>query len=105
MVLQALEGVSDREAVERLRCDVRWKAAAGLALDDKGFHYSVLSWWRSRLRRSGDPERIFDAVCGVVRGSGVLAGRDRRVLDLTLLDDAVTTQDTVVMITDHRSDP
>ena len=30
MVLQALEGCSDREAVERLRCDVRWKAAAGL---------------------------------------------------------------------------
>ena len=33
MVLQALEGCSDREAVERLRCDVRWKAAAGLGID------------------------------------------------------------------------
>ena len=37
MVLQALEGCSDREAVERLRCDVRWKAAAGLGIDDEGF--------------------------------------------------------------------
>ena len=99
MVLQALEGLSDREAVQRLRCDVRWKAAAGLSLDDKGFHYSVLSWWRSRLRGSDDPERIFNAVRDVIHGSGVLAGRKRRALDSTLLDDAVTTQDTVVMIT------
>ena len=29
MVLQALEGCSDREAIERLRCDVRWKARGG----------------------------------------------------------------------------
>ena len=34
MVLQAF--CSDREAVERLRCDVRWKAAAG-RIDDEGF--------------------------------------------------------------------
>ena len=36
MVLQALECVSDREAVQRLRCDIRWKAAAGLSLADGG---------------------------------------------------------------------
>ena len=29
LVLQALEGCCDREAAERLRCDLRWKAAAG----------------------------------------------------------------------------
>ena len=33
LVLQALEGLSDREAIGRLRCDIRWKAAAGLALN------------------------------------------------------------------------
>ena len=43
MVLQALEGCSDREAIERLRCDVRWKAAAGL-----GIGYPPESW-RHRL--------------------------------------------------------
>ena len=31
LVLQALEGLSDREAIGRLRCDIRWKAAAGLS--------------------------------------------------------------------------
>ncbi len=34
MVLQSLEGLSDRDAAETLRCDIRWKVAAGLPLDD-----------------------------------------------------------------------
>ena len=98
MVLQALEGCSDREAVERLRCDVRWKAAAGLAIDDEGFHYSVLSLWRQRLRASGRPERIFDAVRDLAAAGGALAKSTRRALDSTVLFDAVTTQDTVMMV-------
>ena len=78
MVLQALEGLSDREAIGRLRCDIRWKAAAGLGLTDPGFHPTVLTLWRARLRRSEAPERIFDAVRKVVDQSGVL---DSTVLD------------------------
>ncbi len=92
-MLQALEGLSDREAIGRLRCDIRWKAAAGLALTDEGFHPTVLTLWRARLRNSSAPERA------VVAETGVLSGRCRRVLDSTVLDDAVVTQDTVTMIT------
>jgi len=91
-------GLSDREAIGRLRCDIRWKAAAGLGLCDAGFHPTVLTLWRARLRRSKAPERIFDAVRAVVDQSGVLSGRVRRVLDSTVLDDAVVTADTVTMI-------
>ena len=98
LVLQALEGVSDREAVERLRCDVRWKAAAGLGLTDEAFDHTVLVLWRARLRNSARPERVFDAVRALVAECGVLATRTRRALDSTLLDDAVATQDTVTMI-------
>ena len=99
LVLQALEGLSDREAIGRLRCDIRWKAAAGLSLTDEGFHPTVLTLWRARLRNSSAPERVFDAVRAVVSETGVLSGRCRRVLDSTVLDDAVVTQDTVTMIT------
>jgi IS5 family transposase len=98
MVLQALEGRSDREAVEALRTDLRWKVAAGLALDDEGFHPTVLTLWRNKLRASDAPERIFDAVRAVVAETGVLAGKTRRALDSTLLDDAVATQDTVTQL-------
>ena len=98
MVLQSLEGVSDREAAQALRTDIRWKVAAGLALDDEGFHPTVLTLWRNKLRASDRPQRIFDAVRDVVTETGVLAGRTRRALDSTLLDDAVATQDTVTQL-------
>ena len=98
MVLQALEGRSDREAAEALRTDLRWKVAAGLALDDEGFHPTVLTLWRNKLRASDAPERVFDAVREVVAETGVLTGKTRRALDSTLLDDAVATQDTVTQL-------
>lgn len=98
MVLQALEGLSDRDAARALRDRISWKVAAGLALDDAGFDYSVLTYWRARLRRSEAPERIFDAVRAVVAETGVLKGKSRRALDSTLLDDAVATQDTVTQL-------
>jgi IS5 family transposase len=98
MVLQSLEGLSDRDAAKALRDRISWKVATGLALDDAGFDYSVLTYWRARLRRSDAPERIFDAVRAVISETGVLKGKTRRALDSTLLDDAVATQDTVTQL-------
>jgi Transposase DDE domain/Transposase domain (DUF772) len=98
MVLQALEGLSDREAASALRRDIAWKVACGLRLDDEGFHPTVLVYWRNRLRASDRPRRIFEAVRQVVEQTGVLAGRRRRVLDATILADAVATQDTVTQL-------
>jgi IS5 family transposase len=98
MVLQSLEGLSDREARERLRCDIRWKVATGLPLDHEGFHATTLTYWRRRLRDSQRPERIFDAVREVIAQSGVLSRSTRRALDSTVLDDAVATQDTVTQL-------
>ncbi|HUY43340.1 MAG TPA: IS1182 family transposase [Acidimicrobiales bacterium] len=98
MVLQALEGLSDRDAARALTDRISWKVACGLALDEEGFDYSVLTYWRSRLRNSHRPERIFEAVRSVIGATGVLRGKTRRALDSTLLDDAVATQDTVTQL-------
>jgi hypothetical protein len=98
MVLQALEGLSDREAISALRRDIAWKVACGLRLDDEGFHPTVLVYWRNHLRASPRPRRIFRAVRQVVEQTGVLKGRGRRVLDSTVLEDAVATQDTVTQL-------
>src|SRR5450755_2995831 len=59
MVLQALEGLSDRDAGRQLRTNIGWKVACGLALDNPGFHPTVLTLWRNRLRASDRPQRIF----------------------------------------------
>jgi IS5 family transposase len=98
VVLQALHGLPDAEAALALRCDLRWKAACGLGLLDPGFDASLLTYFRRRLARSGDPGRLFTRVGEVVAATGVLAGKRRRALDSTVLDDAVATQDTVTQL-------
>ncbi len=97
MVLQRLEGLSDRDAVDRFAFDLRWKyAAGGLEFDFPGFVHTVLVDMRARLRASERPNRIFEVVLDVAKQAG-LVGR-KRVLDSTALYDAVATQDTVTLI-------
>jgi hypothetical protein len=98
LVLQALEGRSDRDAIDQLRTNIAWKVAAGRPLTDEGFHPTVLTLWRNKLRVSAAPERLFDAVRVVIAETGVLRGKSRRALDSTVLDDAVATQDTVTQL-------
>ncbi len=98
LVLQALHGLSDRQAAESVMFDLRWKAAWGLAVDGVAFHPTVLTYWRRRLAASTDPNRIFDAVKDVIAKTGALTGKTRRALDSTVLDDAVATQDTVTQL-------
>ena len=82
MVLQRIEGLSDREAVERFAFDARWKyAAGGLDFDYPGFVHTVLVDMRARLARSDRPDRIFEVGAGGGQGGGV--GGARRVLDST----------------------
>src|SRR6266571_6219779 len=97
MVLQRIEGCSDREAVDRFAFDARWKyAAGGLDFDYPGFVHTVLVDMRARLAASRRPDRIFEVTVGAAREAG-LVGR-RRVLDSTPLYDAVATMDTVTLI-------
>ena len=98
LTLQTLHDLSDAETAEAARCDLRWKVATGMALDDKGLHPSTLTYWRQRLARSARPHRINEAVRRVVEATGVVAGRRRRVVDSTILADAVATQDTVTQL-------
>jgi len=97
MVLQRLEGLSDREAVDRFCFDTRWKyAAGGLDFDYPGFVHTVLVDMRARLARSDRPHRIFEVVLDVAQQAGLVGSR--RVLDSTPLYDAVATMDTITLL-------
>src|SRR5665647_2517308 len=98
MVLQALHGLSDRQTAEAVIFDLRWEAACGFAVTETGFHPSVLTYWRRRIAASDRPHRVFEAVTEIISATGVLAGRKRRALDSTILDDAVARQDTVTQL-------
>ena len=80
MVLQRLEGLSDREAVDRFTFDARWRYAAGVggygAGGRGGFAHTVLVDMRERLRRSDRPDRVFEVALDAARSAG-LVGRRR----------------------------
>ena len=97
MVLQAFEGLSDREACDRLEADLRWQAAAGVDVGYRAFHPTVLVGMRNKLRASARPRRLFEDTKVVARATGAMKGRVR-VLDATAIYDAVATQDTVTQL-------
>src|SRR5690349_9399472 len=99
LVLQALHDLSDGQAADALKFDIRWKVACGRSLTQMSFDPSTLVYWRKRIAKSSRPGRVFDAVAEVIAATGILAGRRRRVIDSTVFDDAVATQDTVTQLT------
>jgi hypothetical protein len=100
MVLQRLEGLSDREAVERFAFDTRWRYATGVGgYDGDGwdrFAHTVLVDMRARLAASEYPKRIFEVTIDAASQAGLVGVK--RVLDSTPLYDAVATMDTVTLI-------
>src|SRR5690349_9797837 len=98
LVLKELYDLSDAQAADALKFDIRWKVACGRSLTQMSFDPSVLVYWRRRIAASGRPDRVFDAVAEVIAQTGILAGRRKRCVDSTVFDDAVATQDTVTQL-------
>ena len=97
MILQAFEGLSDREATDRLEVDLRWQAACGVDTGAVAFHPTALVGQRNRLRASPRPRRLFEDTKVVAKDTGAMKGR-ARVLDSTPIFDAVATEDTVTQL-------
>ncbi len=79
LVLQFVEGLTDRQAAEAVRARIDFKYALGLELGDPGFDFSVLSEFRDRLVEADAGRRVLDGVLEAARARGLLktAGRAR----------------------------
>ena len=61
MLLQAFEGLSDREACDRLECGPALAGGSGGAMSGAAaFHPTALVGMRNRLRASARPRRLFE---------------------------------------------
>jgi hypothetical protein len=98
LVLQALHDLSDGQAADALKFDIRWKVACGRSLTQMSFDPSTLVYWRRRIAGSDRPHRVFDAVAEVISQTGILRGRRKRAVGSTVFDDAVATQDTCTQL-------
>ena len=98
LILQYFDDVSDREAANRVRFDMRWKLALGLPLEDKGFHYSSLSRFRSRLAEHGRERYAFDKLVRLAVEARLLVKDAEQVLDSTPIYGAAALQDTYTLL-------
>jgi transposase len=82
-VLQFIEGLSDRQAAQAVRRCIDWKYALSLELTDPGFHFSVLSEFRSRLIAGQAEERLLTTTLELFKARGWLKARGRQRSDST----------------------
>ena len=78
-VLQFTEDLTDRQAADAVRGRLDWKYCLGLALDDPGFDFSVLSEFRSRLVAGAMETALLDALLTRLGALGLVgAGMPQR---------------------------
>jgi transposase len=89
LVLQFVEGLTDRQAADAVRARLDWKYALGLDLCDPGFDASVLTEFRARLLADGQAERLLTLMLDRLRERGLLRGGGRQRTDATHVHMAV----------------
>ena len=82
-ILQRRENLSDREAEERVRYDLRWKYALGLEVNDEGFDHSLLGKFRDRLLAHGRERASFEKVLEKLVEEQVLEPDEVQITDTT----------------------
>jgi len=61
LVLKELHDLSDAQAADALKFDIRWKVACGRSLTQVSFDPSTLVYWRRRIAASDRPDRASGA--------------------------------------------
>jgi transposase len=89
LVLQFVEGLTDRQAADAVRGRLDWKYALGLDLPDPGFDASVLTEFRARLLADGQTERLLGLMVSRLRERGLLGKGGRQRTDATHVHMAV----------------
>ena len=82
-LLQFMERLPDRQAVEHLQYHVGWKYALNQGLESEVFDASVLVRFRERLLKHEEGRVVFEAVRDALEEAGLIARRGRQRLDST----------------------
>jgi transposase len=75
MVMQYIEGLTDRQAADAVRRCMDWKYALSLELTDAGFHFTLLHDFRKRLLVHDGAQRLLDTFLAVCKARGWLKAR------------------------------
>ncbi len=81
--LQFTENLTDRQAADAVRGRLDWKYCLGLALEDEGFDFSVLSEFRGRLVAGGLELTVLDLLLERLKELGLVKAGGRQRTDST----------------------
>ena len=83
IIMQFVEGLSDRQAAEAVRARIDWKYTLGLELMDPGFDFSVLCEFRARLVNGRNEERLLSLMLKKFKEQGLLKAHSQQRTDST----------------------
>jgi len=98
LMLQMYTDVSDRELVQRLRFDLRFKYALNVPIEYPGFDPSLLSHFRSRLLEHEKAAQAFQRTLEIAKSAGFVAAGDEQATDSAPILGAAAVQDTWTLI-------
>lgn len=98
LLLQGYEGLSDRQTIERMAFDLRWKAALGLEVHDRAVAQSTLVEFRARVQLHGTMERAFGRLTQGLVEAGIVSADEVQVLDSTAIWGRGAVEDTYNLI-------
>jgi transposase len=91
MVMQYIEGLTDRQAADAVRRCMDWKYALSLELTDPGFDFTLLHDFRQRLLTYEAAQRLLDTFLTTCKARGWLKARGTQRTDSTHVLAAIRT--------------
>jgi transposase len=91
VVMQYIEGLTDRQAADAVRRCMDWKYALSLDLSDPGFDFTLLHDFRQRLLAHEAAQRLLDTFLGACKARGWLKARGTQRTDSTHILAAIRT--------------
>jgi transposase len=80
-LFQYMENLPDREAAEQVVVRLDWKYALHLPLDDPGFDFSCLCYFRRRLLEHAQERLVFEQILGKIQALGFVKKRGKQRTD------------------------
>jgi len=100
LMLQYYENLSDRQALEMVRFNIKWKYALDVPLDYEGFDRTLMVYFRARLLANKKEKFIFQKTLELAKKMGLLKGRIDQVIDSTPMLGAGAVKDTYELLRD-----
>jgi transposase/IS5 family transposase len=98
LLLQMYEGLSDRQTLERMAFDLRWKAVLGLEVQDRAVGQATLVEFRARLQLHRKMEEAFERFLTHAAEVGLIEPDEVQVLDSSPIWGRGAVEDTYNLI-------